>query len=123
MHGHEQLIAMRRRGYVPLSVHIDADGVIPRRITSEWASPVPGLGVHALLCVEPGDSPRLLDLHFLVRLRVFVSGANRARVASIAQACADAGAAHVIANVAKACGLEEDVEFWEVPCERADFAA
>jgi hypothetical protein len=123
MHGHQQLIAMRRRGYVPNSVHVDADGLLPRRITNGWADAVPGLGVHAFLCIETADRPALLDLHCLVRLRVFVSGADKGRVSAIAAACIDAGASQVIANVVQPGGWEEDVEFWEVRDERADAAA
>lgn len=117
MHGHEPLIALRMSGHVPASVHVDADGVLPRRITRSWPVQIhPGSRIHAHLCIGPREPVSMLDLRCLVGLRVFVHGANVHRVAEVAKACAAAKAREVYAAVAQPNVIDGEVQTWEEPC-------
>ena len=88
MTGHDQLIALRRKGLKPTYVWV-----------SDFAfSITDGLTV----CVH-GDNPDLLDLRFLVGTTALVEGPDPARVERIANAC-QAIAKRVIASVIQPAG-------------------
>jgi hypothetical protein len=97
MRGHTDLIAMRLRGKRPASVHIDADGLLPRRITSGWSVPRHlGADLHAELVIDPAEELHLLDLRCVVGLVVQVNGLDTPRAEAVGDACVAAGASRVI---------------------------
>ena len=91
MRGHEELLAMRRRGKRPAHVTLHAhDG----RAYDWWATaelmPFPEVQI------EPTDTPELLDLRFLVSLPVIVDcGPDIRRQQRFADTVHAAGAAAV----------------------------
>lgn len=89
MHGHHELIAMRRAGMKPEMVWI-AD----YSVATDWAK----WGDHPQVCVA-GDTPEIEDFRFLVGITAIVNGFDSARVDRIANACA-AHAKRVIATTA-----------------------
>ena len=103
MRGHDQLIAMRRRGMVPAIVFVSCD---PDRLgqAGDWSAHTPEM---AVVDIEPADRPETLDLRFLVGLLVKVDGLDAGRVESVTQACIAAKAARVIASTVapNGCGV------------------
>lgn len=86
MRGHQDLIAMRRRGLVPPVVVIDLSAVL-----------VPNGG----LTVGLTERPSLADLRCVVGLTVSVHGEDAASVHALRDACIEAKAARVIATVSR----------------------
>jgi hypothetical protein len=82
MKGHDQLIALRRKGLKPTYV---------------WISDYPWAFLDGLTVNVHGDTPELLDLRFLVGTTALVEGPDQSRVDRIANAC-EAIAQRVIAN-------------------------
>jgi hypothetical protein len=92
MRGHQDLIALRRKGVKPPLVWLScgrSDGL--RRHREETGA----LGEH--IEIDEGDIIERLDLRCLVGLAVDVSGDDRGRVLALAKACEEAGASRVIA--------------------------
>ena len=100
MRGHEQLLAMRRRGMVPAIVFISCD---PDTLgeAGDWQARTPEM---AAVVIEPADQPEMLDLRFLVGLLVKVDGLDAERVERVTQACIEAKAARVIASTVAPAG-------------------
>ena len=89
MKGHDALLLLRRKGFVPAVVWLhDTDA--PDRL--RW----PEEPRHAVLYVEPGDKPARLDLRCLVGLPVVVSFEEPERMRRTVMACEQAGAARVL---------------------------
>lgn len=100
MKGHQQLIDMRLRGRLPLSLYIGVDEVWPRWFTSDWTTETcHGSGVHAHVLVEPEDLIDRLDLRFVVGMTVQVSGDEDARVKAVGMRCLEEGASRVVTFV------------------------
>lgn len=97
MIGHEPLIAMRRQGLKPDRAVIETDWGRgrERQCAAEWPANCPR---SAWIFVEPTDSPRRIDLRFLVGMLVFVDGYDRDRLMAVFDACQRANAARVIAH-------------------------
>jgi hypothetical protein len=113
MRGHEPLIAMRMRGMTPSTVELMVDQRMPSWFWREWPTERhPGEPIHARILVGETDSPQLLDLRCLIGLTVQVNGPNPERVATVAQACTDAGAARVITSCNGAFTDTEGVLTW-----------
>jgi len=89
MRGHEELLAMRRRGMKPWLVDVDLE---PNGC-ADW----PQWSLTPMVQIAPTDSIRRLDLRFLVGLPVIVSGLDAERVRTAFEACKAAGAARVLA--------------------------
>lgn len=87
MRGHEPIVQMRRAGKRPGVVFIND---WPCR--TDWAKQ----GEHATVCTD-GDDIELLDLRYLLGLRVSVSSASEARAKALFEACKQAGAQTVLA--------------------------
>lgn len=110
MRGHEALLSMRKAGYRPGVVFVDAD---PCRLR-EWASWQQRHADRAVLWVEPSDNVRHIDLRCLVALPVLVTGTDATRVNAIAEACKTAGASRVVASVLERTGEGEFTRFQAV---------
>lgn len=95
MRGHQDLIAMRRRGYVPHVVFID---IGQDRLWDGWVERTPW---SAHLCVGESEQPSRADLRCVVGLTVSVHGEDAARVHALRDACIEARAARVIATVSR----------------------
>lgn len=93
MHGHEHLIAMRRRGLRPAIVWL-VDGQPPRpsRLDREYPQP-------DAIQVCAADSPALLDLRCVVGLQVHVMAQDSTRFDALCTACTEAGAARVLGSL------------------------
>jgi len=91
MRGHEPILAMRKAGKRPVVVFLN-DYPCPGEL--EWNE----YGEHATVEVC-GDQPELLDLRFLVGMRVSISAETVDRAERLMQACKDAGAELVGAGV------------------------
>jgi hypothetical protein len=85
MKGHEGIIKMRQQGYAPHIVHID-DYVFESPLTDwEEQDQVP------TVCVNK-DALEMLDLRFLVGLKVFISSHTEERAKKLFDLCKKAGA-------------------------------
>lgn len=102
MKGHEPLLDMRRRGWVPgcLWFVFDGDGWRhwPGSIGTQWKRFPTSAGTAEVL-IEPEDCIARLDLRFAVGLRCFVMGPNSERVGQLFRALVDAGASRVLSSV------------------------
>lgn len=98
MKGHTGVIAMRMDGFKPATVFL-CDFPTP----TDWAE----WGEYPTVTVA-GDSIPMLDLRFLVDLKVHVAGFDDTRNRALFEACKDAGAAFVIA-----AGMRE-VDKWRL---------
>jgi hypothetical protein len=97
MTGHEALIAMRKRGYVPRVVFIDTDPD-PLAMERNW----PDVNrSHACINVGPTDSLASLDLRCVVGLAVVVSGHSSERCRRLGKLCEDAGAKRVVVTIVR----------------------
>ncbi len=94
MRGQAQLEALRRRGYAPEVVFIDADAKPVRRVDAMFDSLADGAARLGLL---PGESPKRVDLRCVVGLVVHVNGTDADRVQAMRDAAIAAGAVRVIA--------------------------
>jgi hypothetical protein len=92
MKGHEPLLAMRRAGFTPLSVHFT---VGPDPLCTDW----PKFGNRASVEIEPSDAVSRLDLRYVVGLEVHVLGHDEVRVVELHGACIAAKASRVISSV------------------------
>lgn len=81
MHGHENIIRMRKTGVKPAFVFVN-----------DWPCETGWFdtGEHATVCTD-GDDLASMDLRFLVGLRVSVSAHSEARAKAIFEACKAAG--------------------------------
>ena len=106
MKGHEPLIAMRRKGHVPVGgLMVDTSPAGSDRWAGDWGK----LGMSmAFVDIQPRDS--LHDLRFAFGLAVQVSGEDTFRVGQVAQAFVAAGASRVIAGVGRYIGEDYHVE-------------
>lgn len=85
MHGHEHLIAMRKRGMKPSMVFLsDFPG------KSNWHE----TGDHPEITVYH-DVPERADLRFLVNLSVTITASTKDRAKALLEACRKAGATSV----------------------------
>lgn len=87
MRGHEAIIAMRQAGRRPAFVFVN-----DWPCDTDWHLH----GDHATVCTA-GDVVQLLDLRFLVGLRVSVSASSEVRAQALFDHCKAAGAACVAA--------------------------
>jgi hypothetical protein len=85
MHGHEQLIEMRKRGRKPSMVFLTDFSE-----TSKWWE----LGEYPEVCVFH-DVPERADLRFLINLNVTITASTKDRAKAFFEACKKAGAASV----------------------------
>lgn len=92
MRGHEPILAMRLRGQRPAFVCLDDHST--ETDWHQWADAVP------TVCVA-GDVIDLLDLRFLVGMRVSIAGSTAARAKALLEAVKRAGAIAV-----GACALD-----------------
>jgi hypothetical protein len=92
MRGHEPILAMRKAGKRPAVVFLNDYPGLPGEL--DWAQH----GEHATVEVC-GDQPELLDLRFLVGMRVSISAETVDRAERFMQACKEAGAELVGAGV------------------------
>lgn len=93
MKGHEQIVAMRKRGISPMVL---------------WLSDNP-VRDHLSVQLEPKDSPNLADLRFVVGMVVQVEGRELSRVKAWVDACEAAGAARVLWTHYRVDGKGEDL--------------
>ena len=97
MRGHENLIALRKRGLKPSGmVHVCDYPVQPKFLRWDHTED----GTSPTVCVD-GDDIASLDLRFVVGLRVDVTGTDAKRVKTLASMCKKVGADTVIANDGK----------------------
>jgi hypothetical protein len=93
MRGHEPLRTMRRRGVRPGVVFIDLVRQ-PSEWPLQWSTECPHRAHVEILDDEMLSG---LDLRFCVGMQVLVQGEAGRRVAQVAEACIEAGAARVVA--------------------------
>jgi hypothetical protein len=94
MRGHEPLVAMRMRGFLPAAVYVNADGNTP----GDWTIPAHAAApLFAEINVDPSETIARLDLRCLAGLTVHLNGSDPMRVAALKDACMEAGAQRVIA--------------------------
>lgn len=91
MRGHEAIIDMRKQGRRPAVVFLND---YPCAAELEWSS----YSEHATVEVC-GDQPELLDLRFVIGMRVSISAETVDRAKRFMEACKQAGAALVGAGV------------------------
>ncbi len=116
MRGHEELIAMRLRGYAPRMVWIDAElNRLP--MADDWHNESPAA---AHLQLAPTENPATVDFRCVVGLDVWISGDDAKRVRGIRDACIAAQARRVVASTHEQIGADEWVSFRLV--ERTDTA-
>jgi len=97
MNGYEHLVAMRRRGTVPMHVVLTADvqrGSELWRLGRDWPAWSPAAQVQ----VEAGEPVGRLDLRAFVGLPVFVYGDRDETVRALADRCRQHGASRVVAH-------------------------
>ena len=99
MKGHERLIDMRRAGKAPRFVFLN-----DYPCKTDWFEN-PGDAV--TVCTH-GDSVELIDLRFLVGLKVSISGEDEARVKKLYERCKAIGVGMVAA-----CHLQPGVKQWD----------
>jgi hypothetical protein len=99
MKGHERLIDMRRAGKAPRFVFIN-----DYPCKTDWFEN-PGDAV--TVCTH-GDSVELIDLRFLVGLKVSISGEDEARVKKLYERCKASGVGMVAA-----CHIQPGVKRWD----------
>lgn len=109
MRGHQDLIAMRRSGYVPHVVFVDI-GPDRLRMSDGWAERNPA---SAYLCVGGDERPSRSDLRCVVGLTVSVHGEDVAAVHAMRDACIEAKAKRVIATVTKCTNATPKYERFE----------
>lgn len=98
MTGHEGIIALRLQRKAPAMVFIN-----------DWPCPTDWLQDRAAATVcTHGDVIQMLDLRFLVGLKVSISSESEVRAKSLMEACRNAGA-HTIA----ACHVRPDQKPWQ----------
>lgn len=95
MRGHEPLLTMRRRGFVPHSVTLLTTLGYDRWV-ARWPAETPQWPE---IEIAPDETPERLDLRFVVGLPVHVVGHDEVRVERVARCAAAAGAGRVIATV------------------------
>jgi len=105
MRGHQQLIAMRKDGFVPDCVWIDTD----HDHLNCWRDWHGMDSRHAHVQIEPAE--RRFDLRCVIGLPCFVQGSDRRRVFAVRDACIAAGAARVIASVTQQRGQGDYATF------------
>lgn len=104
MKGHEQLIAMRRKGFRPASVCV-LDYPVHAWLWREWHIPIHSTSnIHANVMLEDGENPATLDLRFSVGLTIIVDTESLQRLDAITSALLDAGAARVVGQCIDADG-------------------
>lgn len=97
MRGHENLIALRKRGLKPSGLVFVCDyPVQPKFLRWDHTED----GTNPTVCVD-GDDIASLDLRFVVGLAVDVTGTNPLRVKALAGLCKKSGADAVMANDGK----------------------
>lgn len=72
MNGHQQLIAMRRTGFVPPAVFV-IDGPADMNLDNRWTDDLWGSSF-AHVRIDERDMPEALDLRFAVGLQVHIDG-------------------------------------------------
>ena len=93
MRGHQPIVAMRHRHLMPPAVWVSTE---QNDLWRDWAL----YGGNAHVEVEADDSPRRLDLRWVVGVPVvWVEGADKGRLMAVAKAFRDAGAKRVIAHL------------------------
>ena len=95
MHGHDKIIAMRKRGIAPAIVFINDFAC-----DTDW----PKFHEHATVQILPSETIEALDFRFTVGLTVSISGSTLERSKRIAEACRTAGAD----TVAIGCVAQDD---------------
>lgn len=110
MHGHIPLMAMRKRGIKPGIVFLND---YPCETSKDWHNPGEEFGEswgldHATVCTV-GDVIQLLDLRFLVGMRVSITSTTEIRAKALfeqakAHGAMTVGACHVIEKKNKPCG-------------------
>ena len=108
MRGTEELIAMRKRRYVPSMVWINTDTGDQLPLAGDWHE---FDNRNAQLQVQPGDRARHLDMRCVVGLPCYVQGNVKAEVLAMRDACVKAKASRVIAAVMKQIGHGEWIAF------------
>lgn len=108
MIGHEQIVAMRRRGHAPVAVMVAVEQDDYLQMSRHWPDSTSGI---AWVWVQPSDRPQRLDLRFLVGLNVQVCGLEDERVAEVAAAARQAGADRVLSFEHRKQGRGEHARF------------
>jgi hypothetical protein len=93
MRGHEPIIQARKAGMKPTAVYVEMRDY-PHGVPA-WSMPA------NTVYVESGDNPDALDLFFVHRCFVTISGRDAARVRRLFGAMQDHGAERVLAHVIK----------------------
>jgi hypothetical protein len=93
MRGHEPIIQARKAGMKPAAIYVEMRDY-PNGVPA-WSIP------EQTVYVESGDNPDALDLFFVHRCFVTVSGQNAARVRRLFGAMQDHGVERCIAHVVK----------------------
>ena len=89
MRGQDKIINMRKEGYIPHIVHIeDTDQPEPIVVSME---------LPPVVCVHK-DNLEMLDLRFLIGLKVFISSESEERAKVLFQLCKKAKAQWVMAG-------------------------
>lgn len=110
MRGHEQLIEMRRAGYVPRVVMLDI-GHDKLRMAADWLSLKPQI---AYLTIVETETPSPADLRCVYGLLVLVQGDDRRSVMAARDACIEAKAKRVVATVIETLSSEPNYERYAV---------
>lgn len=97
MRGHEPLLRMRQAGKRPVIVFIN-----DWPCATDWSRH----GDHATVCTD-GDDIELLDLRFVLGLRVSISSTSEERARALFESCKAAGACMV-----GAVHLKENAPAW-----------
>lgn len=103
MTGHEPLLALRRKGYVPAAVWVDdTDSALVWSAARDWhVQPNPYSGsLYAEIVLRADDMPETMDFRCLVGLRVFAGSArSEERAARLFEAVKAANPAVVVSTL------------------------
>lgn len=113
MRGFEELIAMRKRRFVPSMVWINTDSENTLPLASDWHE---FDNTNTQLQTEPGDKARSLDMRCVIGLPCYVQGNVKAEVLAMRDACIKAKASRVIAAVMRQIGHGEWIAFQVDEC-------
>jgi argininosuccinate synthase len=102
MRHHENVIHMRKNGFKPACIHLEAGNFVP-----DWKWwPEHDLS-NARVEIQAQDSPHHLDLRFVVGCQVRVDGTDRTRVRALFDKAQASGAERVIGHVSDDTNLIE----------------
>lgn len=97
MRGHEAMVDMRRRGFVPTAVWVHDLPLEAQRTPDRWNWPLHGQS--ACIDLDPTDNPARLDLRFVVGLTVWIQARDAQRLQALTDLAVACGAKRVLGSL------------------------